>query len=87
MRRVLHKKGIPSPMGREWWSITTLAYVLANEKYVGDVLMQKTVRIDMFSHKSVKNKGLERQYRIQDHHEADSQQRRLGPSTASSRDI
>lgn len=70
VRRVLHKKGIPSPMGREWWSITTLAYVLANEKYVGDVLMQKTVRIDMFSHKSVKNKGLERQYRIQDHHEA-----------------
>lgn len=69
IRRMLHKKGVPSPTGREWWSLTTLIYILTNEKYVGDVLMQKTVCIDVFSHKSVKNKGIERQYRIQEHHE------------------
>lgn len=68
IQRYLHENNIPSPRGQEWWSIATILYVLSNEKYAGDVLMQKTVCIDMFSHKSVKNRGHERQYRIQEHH-------------------
>ena len=68
IQRFLHENGIPSPKGQEWWSISSIKYVLSNEKYAGDVLMQKTVCIDMFSHRSIKNKGHERQYRIQDHH-------------------
>ena len=44
-------------------------YVLTNEKYAGNVLMQKTVRADMFLHKSVKNTGQERQYRVLAYHQ------------------
>lgn len=69
IRRTLHRHHIPSPQGAEWWSSTTIRYILRNEKYGGDVLMQKTVRVDMFAHRSIKNKGQERQYRIQKHHE------------------
>ena len=62
LQMTLHKKKIPSPKGNEWWSYHTIAYILSNEKYAGHALMQKTVRTDMFLHRSVKNTGQERQY-------------------------
>ena len=43
--------------------------ILRNEKYCGDALCQKTVTVDLFTHKSVKNNGLETQYFIEGHHE------------------
>jgi len=43
--------------------------ILRNEKYCGDALCQKTVTVDFFTHKSVKNNGIEPQYFIEDHHE------------------
>lgn len=68
IRRALHRHHILSPQGLEWWSLTTIYYILRNEKYAGDVLMQKTIRVDMFAHRSVKNRGQERQYRLHEHH-------------------
>lgn len=49
-----------------------LLYVLtqANEKYMGDALLQKTYTIDFLSKKRVKNKGIVPQYYIEDNHEA-----------------
>lgn len=70
IRQVLHLHRIPSPTGKEWWPYHTILYVLTNEKYAGKVLMQKTVRVDMFLHKSVKNTGQERQYWKHHHHQA-----------------
>lgn len=69
IRRALHRHHVPSPQGMEWWSLTTIYYILSNEKYAGDVLMQKTVRVDMFTHRSVKNRGQERQYKLREHHD------------------
>lgn len=69
IQKKLEEAKIPSPYGNPVWSHSTIRYILTNEKYVGDVLMQKTVRVDMFSHKSVKNTGQERQYRLHGHHE------------------
>ena len=61
---------IPTPTQRnEAWSASTVGYILSNEKYCGDVAMQKTVRVDIFTHKSVKNDGIERKYLIRDHHD------------------
>ena len=65
----LHRHRIPSPKGKERWSYSSVLYVLTNEKYAGNVLMQKTVRADMFLHKSVKNTGQERQYRVLAYHQ------------------
>lgn len=58
----LNKHHIPSPLGKEKWCMATVLYILTNEKYCGNVLMQKTIRKDMFTHRSIKNTGQERKY-------------------------
>lgn len=66
---VLNSQGVPSPKGNEW-SYSTVRNILSNEKYCGDVVMQKTITIDLFTHKSVKNNGQAAMYRVKDHHDA-----------------
>ena len=64
----LHKNGIPSPTGKVLWRRETISKLLRNEKYVGDVLLQKTFVRDLFSGKQVKNKGELEKFLIQEHH-------------------
>lgn len=61
---------IPTVKGKEVWSSGTVRNMLRNEKYCGDVLMQKTYTVDCFSHKSVKNRGQKPQYRLMNNHPA-----------------
>ena len=61
---------IPTVKGKEVWNSGTVRNMLRNEKYCGDVLMQKTYTLDCFSHKSVKNRGQKPQYRLMNHHPA-----------------
>lgn len=44
--------------------------MLANEKYMGDALMQKTYTVDFLTKKKVMNRGGVPQYYIEDNHEA-----------------
>lgn len=69
IKNYLEECGIPSPQGLDHWSYASIKYILENEKNCGDVFCQKTVTIDVFSHKAVPNRGQERQYRLFDHHE------------------
>ena len=66
---ILNQQGIPSPRGRQW-TYSTVKTILTNEKYSGDVLMQKTVTVDIFSHRSIRNDGRANQFFIQGYHEA-----------------
>lgn len=66
----LHANAIISPTGRERWSRETISKLLRNEKYVGDVLLQKTYVKDIFSGKQKKNEGELDQVLIQNHHPA-----------------
>lgn len=66
---ILFEEGAPSCLGGEW-SATTVASILQNEKYIGDLLLQKTYITDHITKASKKNKGEMRQYFIQDDHEA-----------------
>lgn len=52
------------------WSGASVKSILQNEKYCGDVLLQKTFVEDYLTHKSVKNTGQMDQYYIPDHHPA-----------------
>ena len=36
------KTGLTSPDGKPAWQMSTIAYLLTNEKYMGDALCQKT---------------------------------------------
>lgn len=52
------------------WSGSSVRKILRNEKYCGDVLMQKTITIDYLSHTTKNNEGEAEQYFIADHHDA-----------------
>lgn len=65
----LKENHIPTAKGASTWSCTSIKGILTNEKYYGDVLMQKTFRQDVISKKMVKNTGQRTQYLIQGHHE------------------
>ena len=66
----LTELGIPTVKGLNAWSPGAVYGILKNEKYCGDVLMQKTYTPDCLTHRSVKNTGQERQYMMRDYHPA-----------------
>ena len=65
----LNELGLRTVYGNEW-SSSSVRKILQNEKYCGDVLMQKTITVDYLSHVSKPNKGEAEQYYIADHHDA-----------------
>ena len=60
---------IKTVLGTADWSISVIKGILTNEKYCGDVLLQKTFCTDVISKKIVKNVGQMAQYYMPDHHE------------------
>lgn len=66
----LHENKIPSPTGKDRWSRETISKLLKNEKYTGNVMLQKTFVKDLFSGKQIKNNGELERYLIQEHHPA-----------------
>ena len=60
---------IPNAKGETKWTISSIQYILGNEKYCGDVLMQKTFRTDCISRKVLRNTGQLPMYFIQNDHE------------------
>jgi len=66
----LKERGIKSPRGGEVWGTETLSKLLANEKYTGNVLLQKTYVQDYFSGRQAKNDGQLDRYLIQNTHPA-----------------
>ena len=61
---------VPTPSGKGLWQNSTIQSILSNEKYVGDVLMQKTFQQDCISRKTIRNTGQRTMYLVPDHHEA-----------------
>ena len=66
----LMKMGIKAPRGGDIWGIETIRKILNNEKYYGDVLLQKTYIADFFTGKQVPNRGECESCLLKDHHEA-----------------
>lgn len=66
---VLNSQGVPSPRKKRWVPSTVHA-LLSNEKYCGDVIMQKTVTVDMYAHKTIRNDGRAAMYMVRDYHPA-----------------
>lgn len=50
------------------WSSSAVLTILRNEKYVGDLEMQKTITKDFLTHRSVINHGEAPKYYVRDHH-------------------
>lgn len=66
----LTRSGVPTITGQSpIWNPGVVLYLLRNEKYCGDVAMQKTFIENYLTHKSVKNTGQVQAYLLHDHHE------------------
>ena len=66
----LMKDGFLTARGNSTWTGNGVRKILINEKYCGDILMQKTVTVDFLNQKRVANKNIQPQYFLQDHHPA-----------------
>lgn len=60
----LEAQNIPTKNGKYKWSQGVVRHILTNEKYKGDVLVQKTYLKDLFTKKAVKNNGELPQYLV-----------------------
>lgn len=54
---ILTQSGVPTATNQTVWSSGGVLGILRNEKYCGNVLCQKTMTVDVFSHKAIKNTG------------------------------
>jgi len=66
----LYDRKVLSPICKERWSRETINKLLWNEKYTGNVLLQKTFVKDVLTGKQFKNCGELERYLIQQHHPA-----------------
>lgn len=64
----LTARGIPTKLGKERWISTKVAYMLSNEKYIGDSQYQKTYRDTTVPFKQSKNRGEEDMFYATDTH-------------------
>lgn len=67
--RELESDGIKTVTGKTKWSGSAVRNMLANEKYCGDAILQKTYTADTVTFKRKKNRGELPQYYIKDNHE------------------
>ncbi|MGN0607155.1 MAG: recombinase family protein [Oscillospiraceae bacterium] len=65
----LERDSIKTSRGNERWHDTTIRKILENEKYMGDLLLQKTYTIDFLSKKRIKNNGDMPQYYVESNHD------------------
>ena len=68
--RELEEMGVLNPSGSKIWHQSTVAGIIRNEKYTGDLLQGKTFTVDPISHRRLENLGESDKYLLKDHHEA-----------------
>ena len=69
IKESLEADNILSPTGNTEWSIGALQYMLRNERYIGDALLQKTYVVDCLTKETRKNNGEIPQYYVTGNHE------------------
>ena len=46
IKEALERRNILTPRGNTEWGLSSIEHILRNEKYMGDVLLQKTYTVD-----------------------------------------
>ena len=67
--RIMESRGYLTGRGKTKWNLSYVQSTLKNEKYCGDLLLQKTVTTDFLSHKRKKNVNDAPMYYVKDNHE------------------
>lgn len=68
--KILSEKGVQTFSGKSEWSSQEIQRILMNEKYVGDLLLQKTYTSDSIEQYRKVNNGEKQQYLIENNHPA-----------------
>ena len=69
IQEYLNANSVPNINGEPKWARSAIDSILTNEKYCGDVLLQKTYTDDCINKKVKKNTGQLPMYLVQNHHE------------------
>ncbi len=69
IQEYLNANSVPNINGESKWARSAIDSILTNEKYCGDVLLQKTYIDDCINKKVKKNTGRLPMYLVQNHHE------------------
>ena len=69
IKEYLEENNFKTFSGRSTWQHSTILSILQNEKYCGDVIYQKTYRLDCLSKKVIVNNGDKTKYHIMNDHE------------------
>ena len=69
IQEYLNENAVPNINGEPKWARSAIDSILTNEKYCGDVLLQKTYIDDCINKKVKKNTGQLPMYLVQNHHE------------------
>lgn len=77
IKETLETGGFKNTAGTTEWTTSNLRTILSDEKYCGDVLLQKTFIRDCISKQVIRNTGQLPMYLIQNHHEATVMQEML----------
>ena len=62
---ILNERKIEKRYGYAEWHKNTILYILNNERYMGDAVLQKKCTTDTFPHKKIKNKGQKPKYYVE----------------------
>ena len=60
----LNEEGIPRRYGYTVWNQTAVRYILTNERYKGDAVLQKKYRTETLPRKQIRNKREKKQYYV-----------------------
>lgn len=70
IKRYLEENGIKTVTGKTEWSTSTIDRILSNEKYMGNLLLQKIYTPDFLTGKQKKNCGEQSMFLVENSHEA-----------------
>jgi len=63
--KLLNAEGIPRKKTNEKWQRRSIFYILNNERYIGDALLQKSFTTETVPYKKVTNRGEKAQYYVE----------------------
>lgn len=63
---ILNEEGVPKKRGPQRWNQRSISYILINERYMGDALLQKFYTPDTMPFKKRPNKGERAKYYVED---------------------
>ena len=64
---ILNEEGVPRRNGYTVWHVTAVDYILRNEKYMGDAILEKTYTTDCLPYRQKRNNGEREKYYVENY--------------------